>query len=93
MTIPNFDDFTNAEYDQVLNEMALDLFNTDTEELNRERMRLMQWALITLLLNKGIIGQQEFETQVEEATQFFKLLKRRYEIQNPKKPVDSTENP
>jgi hypothetical protein len=53
----------------------------------------MQWALITLLLNKGVIGHEEFEKQVNEATQFFKLLKRRYELQqNPNNTDDSTEN-
>ena len=90
MTIQNFDNLTNAEYDQVLNEMANDLFAND-KDLESDRIRLMQWALITLLLNKGVIGQQEFEKQVEEATQFFKLLKRRFKIQNPDKTDDSTE--
>ena len=91
MTIQNFDNLTNAEYDQVLNEMANDLFAND-KDLESDRIRLMQWALITLLLNKGVIGQQEFEKQVEEATQFFKLLKRRFKIQNPDNTDDSTEN-
>ena len=90
MTIQNFDNLTNAEYDQVLNEMANDLFAND-KDLESDRIRLMQWALITLLLNKGVIGQQEFEKQVEEATQFFKLLKRRFKIQNPDNTDDSTE--
>ena len=91
MTIQNFDTLTNAEYDDALNDMAKDLFGAD-KELENDRIRLMQWALITLLLNKGVIGHQEFEQQVEEATQFFKLLKRRFKLQNPDDSSDSTEN-
>ena len=91
MTIQNFDTLTNAEYDDALNDMAKDLFGAD-KELENDRIRLMQWALITLLLNKGVIGHEEFEKQVEEATQFFKLLKRRFKLQNPDDSSDSTEN-
>ena len=92
MTILNFETLTNAQYDDVLNDMAGDLFGAD-KDLENDRIRLMQWALITLLLNKGVIGHEEFEKQVNEATQFFKLLKRRYELQqNPDNTDDSTEN-
>jgi len=92
MTILNFETLTNAQYDDILNDMAGDLFGSD-KDLENDRIRLMQWALITLLLNKGVIGHQEFEKQVDEATQFFKLLKRRYELQqNPDNTDDSTEN-
>jgi len=48
--------------------------------------------LITLLLNNGLITQAEYEGAVEEATLFFKMLKRRYNLQNPDDSVDSTEN-
>ena len=91
MTILNFDTLTNAEYDDILNDMAGDLFGAD-KKLENDRIRLMQWALITLLLNKGVIGHEEFEKQVDEATQFFKLLKRRFKLQNPDDTDDSTEN-
>jgi len=91
MTILNFETLTNAQYDDVLNDMAGDLFGAD-KDLENDRIRLMQWALITLLLNKGVIGHEEFEKQVDEATQFFKLLKRRFKLQNPDDTDDSTEN-
>ena len=87
-------DFTTMDtiqYDNALNEIAKDIFGAKDEELDKERVRLMQWALITLLFNKGLITQDEYEKSVEEATIFFKMLKRRYNLQNPDESVDSTE--
>ena len=87
-------DFTTmdtVQYDNALNEIANDIFGAKDEELDRERVRLMQWALITLLFNKGLITQDEYEQSVEEATIFFKMLKRRYKLQNDDESVDSTE--
>ena len=81
-----------AQYDKHLNSIAQDLFGTDDKELDNDRVRLMNWALTNLLLNKGVITQEEFEKSVSEATIFFKLLKRRYNLQNPDESVDSTEN-
>ena len=92
MEIQNFDTLNNAEYDNALNDIAKDIFGEQDVELDKERVRLMQWALITLLLNKGIINQDEFTQSVDEATAFFTLLKRRFNIQNPDKSSDSTEN-
>ena len=79
------------QYDKQLNSIAQDLFGTDDAELDKDRVRLMNWALTNLLLNKGIITQDEFEQSVSEATVFFKLLKRRYKLQNPDESVESTE--
>ena len=81
----------SQEYDKYLNHLSQDLFGTDDSELDNDRVRLMNWALTNLLLNKGIITQQEFEQSVAEATLFFKLLKRRYKLQNPDESVESTE--
>ena len=92
MEIQNFDTLNNAEYDNALNDIAKDIFGEQDVELDKERVRLMQWALITLLLNKGIINQDEFTQSVDEATAFFTLLKRRFNLQNPDKSSDSTEN-
>lgn len=81
----------SQEYDKKLNSIAQDLFGTDDKELDNDRVRLMNWALTSLLLNKGIITPDEFEETVSEATIFFKLLKRRYKLQNPDESVESTE--
>jgi len=88
----DFNTMDNVQYDRALNDIAKDIFGEQDVELDKERVRLMQWALITLLLNKGIINQDEFTQSVDEATAFFTLLKRRFNIQNPDKSSDSTEN-
>jgi hypothetical protein len=86
--LPDFASMDSIQYDETLNEISKELFTMD-KELETDRQRLMQWALINLLLNKGLITQEEFTQSVEEATQFFKLLKRRKNlIDNP----ESTEN-
>ena len=86
MTTPDFENMDTLQYDKALNEIAKDIFGVQDEELDKERVRLMQWALITLLLNKGLITQPEYESAVEEATLFFKMLKRR------KRLLDENEN-
>ena len=86
--LPDFGSMDSFQYDKTLNEISKELFTMD-KELETDRQRLMQWALINLLLNKGLITQEEFTQSVEEATTFFKMLKRRKNlIDNP----DSTEN-
>ena len=86
--LPDFASMDSIQYDKTLNEISKELFTMD-KELETDRQRLMQWALINLLLNKGLITQEEFTQSVEEATTFFKMLKRRKNlIDNP----DSTEN-
>ena len=87
----DFSSMDSVQYDKALNDISKDLFTMD-KDLDTERQRLMQWALINLLLNKGLITQDEYEKSVEEATMFFKLLKRRYRLQNDDDSVDSTEN-
>ena len=86
----DFSSMDTVEYDKALNDISRDLFTMD-RDLDNERVRLMQWALINLLLVKGIITQDEYEKSVEEATAFFKLLRRRYNLQNPDNTDDSTE--
>jgi len=79
MTEMNFGSMTNAEYDNALNDISKELFTMD-KDLDNDRVRLMQWGLINLLINKGIITQEEITASTEEATMFFKLLKRRHRI-------------
>lgn len=88
----NFEDMDTVEYDKALNSIARDIFGNQDEELDKERVRLMQWALINLLLTKGIINQEEFADSVNEATIFFKLLKRRNKLQESHNSSDSTED-
>lgn len=88
----NFEDMDTVEYDKALNSIARDIFGNQDEELDKERVRLMQWALINLLLTKGIINQEEFADSVNEATLFFKLLKRRNKLQESHNSSDSTED-
>jgi hypothetical protein len=87
----NFEDMDSVEYDKALNSIAKDIFGNQDEELDKERVRLMQWALINLLLNKKIISQEELTDSVSEATLFFKLLKRRNKLQESHNSSDSTE--
>ena len=89
--LPPFEQMDSIQYDRILNDIAKDLFSAD-DDLEHERVRLMNWAVVNLLLNKGIITQEEYTSSVEEATMFFKLLKRRYRLQNDDDSVDSTEN-
>jgi len=88
----NFEDMDSVEYDKALNSIAKDIFGNQDEELDKERVRLMQWALINLLLNKKIISQEELTDSVSEATLFFKLLKRRNKLQESHNSSDSTED-
>ena len=45
----DFTSMDSIQYDNALNSIAHDLFGIQDEELDKERVRLMQWALITLL--------------------------------------------
>lgn len=74
-----FDNMSTQQYDESLNEIAKELF-TDDKELDQERTRLTTWAIANLLISKGLITEAEYEKSVEEATTFFKLLKRRHRI-------------
>ncbi|MBW2472872.1 MAG: hypothetical protein JRE18_12430 [Deltaproteobacteria bacterium] len=88
----NFENMDSVEYDKALNSIAKDIFGNQDEELDKERVRLMQWALINLLINKKIISQEELTDSVSEATLFFKLLKRRNKLQESHNSSDSTED-
>jgi hypothetical protein len=88
MSQPDFANMDTVQYDKALNDISRDLFTLD-KDLDTERQRLMQWALINLLLVKGIITQDEYEESVAEATAFFKLLRRRKELLDNQ---ESTEN-
>lgn len=76
----DFESMDTNDYDLVLNQLSKELF-TEDKELDNDRVRLMNWALVNLLLNKGVITKEEYEDSVNEATMFFKLLKRRYNLQ------------
>ena len=65
--------------DDALNKLAKDLFKIDFE--NTEFHFVMMSALISLLLNKGIITEKEFEKETEEASTAFKLFKYRNSLQ------------
>ena len=88
MSQPDFQSMDSQQYDKALNDISRDLFTLD-KDLDTERQRLMQWALINLLLVKGIITQDEYEESVAEATAFFKLLRRRKKLLDD---AESTEN-
>ncbi len=61
--------------DKAYNDLAKDLFKMDFD--NPEFMFIMLNSVISILLTKGIITEQEFATTVEETTQSFKLMKYR----------------
>ena len=88
MDIPDFESMDSFQYDKALNDISKELFTMD-KELETDRQRLMQWALINLLINKGLITQDEFTASVEEATQFFHMLRRRKKILDD---AESTKN-
>jgi len=61
--------------DRAYNDLAKDLFKMDFD--NPEFMFIMLNSVISILLTKGIITEQEFAATVEETTQSFKLMKYR----------------
>lgn len=67
------------ERDKVLNDLAKDLFKIDFE--NTEFHFVMVCSLISLLLSKGIITEEEFQKETEETSQAFKLFKYRNSLQ------------
>ena len=62
--------------DKAMNELARQYFSM---EHGQEIKDLMFYSLTTLLLEKEIISQEELTAKVEEATTFYKILKRRSE--------------
>lgn len=68
--------------DEALNKLSKELFQIDFE--NTEFHFVMLSALISLLLNKGIMTEAEFEKETQEASTAFKLFKYRNELQKKK---------
>ena len=91
MVTTDMENLDNAEYDKVLNEIANGVFTPDSET-DRRQVQIMLWGLCNLLLDKGFITREELDKSTQSATAFFKLLKRRYDLQNADNTDDSTEN-
>lgn len=68
--------------DAALNNLAKELFKIDFE--NTEFHFVMLSALISLLLNKGIVTEKEIEESTQEASTAFKLFKYRNDLQKNK---------
>lgn len=67
------------ERDKLFNSLAKDLFKIDFK--NTEFHFVMLSALLMLLLNKGVITEEEFAAATEEAGTAFKLMKYRNDLQ------------
>jgi hypothetical protein len=67
------------ERDAKLNELAKDFFKIDFE--NSEFHIVMQSALISILLKKGIFTEEEFARETEETGTAYKLMKYRNSLQ------------
>lgn len=65
--------------DAELNDLAKNLFQIDFE--NNEFLFVMLTSLISLLLDKGVITEEEFEASTSETGTAFKLFKHRNKLQ------------
>ena len=65
--------------DAELNNLAKNLFQIDFE--NNEFLFVMLTSLISLLLDKGVITEEEFEASTSETGTAFKLFKHRNKLQ------------
>lgn len=65
--------------DAELNDLAKNLFQIDFE--NNEFLFVMLTSLISLLLDKGVITEEEFEASASETGTAFKLFKHRNKLQ------------
>lgn len=72
MAAPNLNDVE-------LNNLAKNLFEIDFN--NNEFQFVMLSSLISLLLDKGIISEEEFEKSTSETGTAFKLFKHRNKLQ------------
>ena len=72
MAAPNLNDVE-------LNNLAKNLFQIDFN--NNEFQFVMLSSLISLLLDKGIISEEEFEKSTSETGTAFKLFKHRNKLQ------------
>ena len=82
MPAPNLND---AE----LNNLAKNLFEIDFN--NNEFQFVMLSSLISLLLDKGIISEEEFEKSTSETGTAFKLFKHRNKLQENSENSDQSE--
>lgn len=67
------------ERDKKLNQIAKEFFQIDFE--NTEFHIVMQSALISLLLKKGVFTEDEFSKETEEVGMAYKLMKYRNSLQ------------
>ena len=84
MAAPNLNDVE-------LNNLAKNLFQIDFN--NNEFQFVMLSSLISLLLDKGIISEEEFEKSTSETGTAFKLFKHRNKLQeNSENSVESDQS-
>jgi hypothetical protein len=77
--------------DTQLNNLAKNLFEIDFD--NNEFQFVMLSSLISLLLDKGIISEEEFEKSTSETGTAFKLFKHRNKLQeNSENSVESDQS-
>jgi hypothetical protein len=68
--------------DQLYNDIAKDLFKIDFE--NSEFHFVMLSSLLSLLIQKGVITEEEFGKATQETGEAFKLMKFRNNLQKGK---------
>ncbi len=68
--------------DQLYNDIAKDLFKIDFE--NTEFHFVMLSSLLSLLIQKGVISEDEFAKATQETGEAFKLMKFRNNLQDRK---------
>ena len=68
--------------DQLYNDIAKDLFKIDFE--NTEFHFVMLSSLLSLLIQKGVISEDEFAKATTETGEAFKLMKFRNNLQDRK---------
>lgn len=68
--------------DQLYNDIAKDLFKIDFE--NTEFHFVMLSSLLSLLIQKGVVTEDEFAKATQETGEAFKLMKFRNNLQDRK---------
>jgi hypothetical protein len=68
--------------DQLYNDIAKDLFKIDFE--NTEFHFVMLSSLLSLLIQKGVVSEDEFAKATQETGEAFKLMKFRNNLQDRK---------
>ena len=74
-----FNDLDPLVRDKAYNDLAKDLFKINLD--NPEFLFVMYSSLLSLLLEKNIITEQEFAESTEKTGQSFKLMKYRKNLQ------------